>query len=133
MSKPSRAVGLAAALLAALVVSASGQAPGPGLQHPVQRPAVLDPIALLSSRIEALQAQVTQQQAQIRLLESHMHRYSAYGLPVNYWMSIGQLRAAMEPHSNVDININWIPIQVAERIPTMTTHTVGGTGSPVQP
>lgn len=132
MSKTSSVVILAAVLLAALAVSATGQAPGPGFNQPVPHSSSVDPIAQLSARIEALQAQVTQQQAQIRMLESHGHRYTYGVAPVNYWMSIGQLRAAMEPHSNTDINVNWIPVQVARGTPVMGRQVVSQTEPPAR-
>jgi hypothetical protein len=118
--------------LVVLAVAAPGQSPGPGLNRPsqtqVQTPS--DPIVALSRNIESLQAQVNQLQAQVKRLESHTHSYGHAITPVNYWMSIGQLRAAMEPHSNTDINVNWIPIQVAERIPQLSRALMSETGPP---
>ena len=69
-------------------------------------------------------------QAEVKRLESHSHGYTSSMTPINYWMSIGQLRAAMEPHSTTDINVNWIPIQVAERIPMLSRPILGTTGPP---
>jgi len=118
--------------LVVLAVAAPGQSPGPGLNRPsqtqVQTPS--DPIVALSRNIESLQAQVNQLQAKVKQLESHKHEYEFGTHTVNYWMSIGQLRDAMQPHSNTDINVNWIPIQSAEKIPQPSRLIRAFTGPP---
>jgi hypothetical protein len=113
--------------LVVLVVAAPGQSP-PGVNRPALIPP--DPIVSLSRSVEALQAQVAQLQAEVKRLESHTHSYGHAITPVNYWMSIGQLRDAMQPHSNVDITINWIPIQSTDKIPVLSRALTGVTGPP---
>ena len=132
MSRSSLVVVTTAVSLVVLAVAAPGQSPAPGVNRPPQSQVQVpsDPIVILSRSVESLQAQVAQLQAEVKRLESHTHSYGHAITPVNYWMSIAQLRAAMEPHSNTDVNVNWIPIQVAERIPTLSRALMSETGPP---
>ena len=133
MSRSSWVAVTTAVSLVVLAVAAPGQSPGPGMTRPPQSQfqTPSDPIVALSRSVESLQAQVNQLQAKVKQLESHKHEYEFSTHTVNYWMSIGQLRDAMQPHSNTDITVNWIPIQVADKIPQFNRLVRTFTGPPL--
>jgi hypothetical protein len=70
-------------------------------------------------RVAALEKEVATLQAQVKSLEAHTHTVAINRGP-NYFFSIAQLRDAMVPHSNTDINVNWIPVFVSNGPPPLT-------------
>jgi hypothetical protein len=99
-----------------------------------QRPQNLEPMPVqITVRLDALQAQIAQLQAHVKRLEAHSHRFSYGTYQVNNWISIGELRDAMQPHSPLDINANWIPLQSARGAAKRGIRVEGETSSPVYP
>jgi hypothetical protein len=74
----------------------------------------------LQGQISSLQTQMQKLQKQVAALEAHKHAFQYYAPPVSRYVSLADLRDAMQAHSPSD-GTNWIPLVASNAAPVLGT------------
>jgi len=99
--------------------------PGSLIQDPTSTQATMPDQSAVQGEVNALQTRVTRLQAEVTVLGTHKHGYRYWAPPPGQYVSLAELRDAMQAHG-ADAATTWVAVVASAGRPQAATSERGG-------